>query len=42
MLDAEQRELADLVHGGFGQNVERINVVKKEIREPLHQEEGFW
>ena len=36
MLDAKQRELADLLRGGFGQNVERINGVKKEIRELLH------
>ena len=42
MLDAKQRELADLLRGGFGQNVERINGVKKEIRELLHQEEVFW
>ena len=41
-LDAKQGELADLLCGGFGQNMERINGVKKEIRELLHHEEVFW
>ena len=36
-LDAMQGELADLVCGGFGQNMERINGLRKEIRELLHQ-----
>ena len=42
MLDAKQGELADLIRGGFGQNMERINGVKEEIREILHYEEVFW
>ena len=42
MLDAKQGELADLIRGGFGQNMEIINWVKKEIRELLHHEEVFW
>ncbi|XP_075674928.1 uncharacterized protein LOC142644136 [Castanea sativa] len=41
-LDAKQRELAALVQEGYGQNVESINGVRKEIRELLHQEEVFW
>ena len=42
MLDAKQGELAALVQEGYGQNVERINGVRKEIRELLHHEEVFW
>ena len=42
MLDAKQGDLADLIRGGFGQNMERMNGVKKEIREILHHEEVFW
>ena len=34
--------MADLICGGFGQNMERINGVKKEIKELLHHEEVFW
>lgn len=42
MLDAKQGKLAALVQEGFGQNVETINGVKKEIRELLHHVEVFW
>ena len=42
MLDAKHGELAALVWEGYGQNVERINGVRKEIRELLHHEEVFW
>ena len=40
-MDAKQGELADLIRRGFGQNMETINGVKKEIRELLHHEEVF-
>ena len=40
-LDAKQ-ELSSLIEAGYGQNVERIHVVKKEINELLHHEEVFW
>ena len=42
MLDAKHGELAALVREGYGQNVERINGVRKEIRELLHHQEVFW
>ena len=41
MLDAKHGELAAFVWEGYGQNVERINWVRKEIRELLHHEEVF-
>lgn len=40
-LDAKQGKLAALIPEGYGQNVERINGVRKEIRELLHHEEVF-
>ena len=41
VLDTKHGELAALVREGYGQNVERINGVRKEIRELLHHEEVF-
>lgn len=41
-LDAKQGELKSLMEAGYGQNVERIHGVKKEINELLHHDEVFW
>ena len=41
-LDAKQEELASLIEASYGQNVERIHAVKKEINELLHHKEVFW
>ena len=40
-LDAKQGELTTLMEAGYGLNVERIHVVKKEINKLLHHEEVF-
>ena len=41
-LEAKQKELTSLMEAGYGQNMERIHGVKKEINELLHHEEVFW
>ena len=41
-LDAKQEELVSLIEASYGQNVERIHAVKKEINELLHHKEVFW
>ncbi|XP_023906329.1 uncharacterized protein LOC112018051 [Quercus suber] len=41
-LDEKQGELTSLMEAGYGQNIKRIQGVKKEINELLHHEEVFW
>ena len=41
-LDEKQGELTSLMEVGYGQNVERIQGMKKEINELLHHKEVFW
>ena len=41
-LKTKQEELTALMELGYGQNVERIHRVKKEINELLYHEEVFW
>ncbi|XP_023875930.1 uncharacterized protein LOC111988373 [Quercus suber] len=41
-LNAKQGELEELRAAGFGENLDRINEVRREINDLLHYEEVFW
>lgn len=41
-LNAKQGELEELRAAGFGENLDRINEVRREINDLLHHEEVFW
>ena len=41
-LEEKQKELTTLMEAGYGQNVERIHGLKKEINELLHHKKVFW
>ena len=41
-LNAKQGELEKLRAAGFGENLDKINEVQREINDLLHHEEVFW
>ncbi|KAK9996993.1 hypothetical protein SO802_021679 [Lithocarpus litseifolius] len=41
-INAKQGELEELMFAGYGENLDRIHEVRKEINELMHHEEVFW